>query len=184
MLLPVALLSSGCISTENDRDTLGRSAPIEAFTPVPPAMPPGEPALTPPQQPSVVSLERSNWAATPFLVPVDGTAHHPTYTTRVVIADETARQRREYPTALSALELTAGSERDQQLEVPANWLATLLDPILFLPRLIWEHPWSPRWSPDEAYTRYWHPERPAPLVTEEPPATAPATQPAPTPVTP
>jgi hypothetical protein len=185
LLLTAALLAPGCISTENDRMLLDQSVTLEAFQPVPPS--PATPTETTPAalaltQPTVVSVDRSNWAPTELVVPVDGTAHKPVYAKRILWTDKTARQRDLYPTALSALELTGGSETEQQLEVPANWLASIVDIVLLPISVFWQAPWATRWSPDEAYARYWHPERPSNSNPNS--AETPFAAPAPTPVTP
>lgn len=150
-------LLGGCVAQQNDRLTVGRSVQLEAFfPPAPTAAEAGVPVL-PEQPPTLTSVWRDNWTPTVILSPVDGTAHQPTYAKRLLMTDSTARQRREYPTALTALELTNGSEGDQQLEALANPLYALADVVLLLPRMVLDRPWSIRWSPDVAYARYWHP---------------------------
>jgi hypothetical protein len=180
-----ALLAGGCISPENDRLVIDQGVRLEAFDPVAPSAAlnttPSAPLEL--QQPSVLGVDRGNWAKSQLFVPVDATAHNPPYTKRWVLTDRTARQRREYPTALSALETTGASESEQQLEAPANWLAAFGDIVLLPIRVFWQAPWTTRWSPDEAYARYWHPESTGPVGTQAPPP-APFAEPAPTPVTP
>jgi hypothetical protein len=51
------------------------------------------------------SLGREHWETTTILVPIDGVAAHPTYARWFEKTDETSRQRNEFPTAMSALEL-------------------------------------------------------------------------------
>jgi hypothetical protein len=178
-----ALLLTGCISTQNDRITIGQTVRLEGFaaSPVPPAagtIPPGEQV----QVPSITSLDRSNWQTTPIFVPVDGTAHNPTYAKRVLVTDLTRRQQRRYPTAQSGLELYGGSERQQQVEALYNDGMAGLDILLLLPRMVWNRPWQTRWSPDESFQRYWHPER---ADAEAPPVIGePYSKPEPQPVTP
>ncbi len=165
----------GCISPENDRDTIGRSLRLEIF----------EPARAAPAQvipaglvsPSVASVERDNWAKTEIVVPVDGTAHNPTYNRRSIATDKSRRQRELYPTALTALDLAAGSETQQQREAFRNALKGVAD-IVFLPfRMIKRAPWRTDASPDAAYARSWHPELPPgerqPLPDENDPFTLP-----------
>lgn len=62
------------------------------------------------------SLGREHWALTPILVPIDGVAGKPTYARWLEYTDETSRQRNEFPTAISALELD-GDGDEQQLEM-------------------------------------------------------------------
>jgi hypothetical protein len=168
---------TGCISPQNDRITIGRSGRLEAFSPASPAAADAStPALTE-QTPTLIGLDRSNWAPTVISQPVDGTAHNPLYAQHIHLVDETARQRREYPTALSALELAGGSEQDQQLEALVNPLLAAADPFLLPFSMVIEAPWATKYSPDTAYARYWHPEpanaAAAPEVAPQP-AAAPA----------
>jgi hypothetical protein len=176
-LLPVALLSAalltGCIAEQNDRMTLGRSVQLEGFFPPAATEPPeGVPVLAD-QPPTLTSIIRSDWEPTVIFVPVDGTAHHPTYAEHLRLANSSTRQRREYPTPTSALELTEGSEQDQAWEAAGNFGLTVLDLVLLLPRLIVEPAWRVRWSPDVAHARYWHPEGPQAVIE------APAPEPTP-----
>ncbi len=171
-LLPFALLplaAAGCVSPENDRMTIGQSVRLEALSPQPAPTPP-----TPSEQvmaPSITGISRANWQPTPILIPVDGTAHTPIYNRRITWADKTARQRNENPTAATSLELYSGSEQQQEYEALNNQWQTFTDVLLIVPRMIGWAPWKVRWSPDDAYQRYWRPERPettggiAPSVT-------------------
>ena len=155
-ILSLALLA-GCATPQNDRMTIGQSVELEAFKPV--AVPTegetGEQVATR----SVTGMSRANWQMTQILVPVDGGYARQTYTKRVSGTDSTRRQRRQYPTAMSALELTNGSEEDQEAEAFLNALIAVSDVILIIPRALIDWPWKTRISPDEAYARYWHPER-------------------------
>src|SRR5690606_17127509 len=110
---------SGCVSPENDRMTIGRSARPGSIPPALKESPAAPPAATPTLEtaaPSVTGIDRGHWARTRILVPVDGIVHRPTYARHVIVADRTARQQRRYPTAEKALELWGGSESDQQAE--------------------------------------------------------------------
>jgi hypothetical protein len=159
LALAAALPLAGCITPENDRTTIGRSVRLEALSPAPGR--PAGPDLAVPvgtqvvQEPSITGLDRAHWQPTRLQVPVDGTAHRPTYAKRVHFADRTARQRGEYPNAETALQLTGGSLGDQQLEALANPAMAALDTLLLIPRIIWSPPWRVRWSPDVAYERTW-----------------------------
>jgi hypothetical protein len=171
--LPVVVLAaaflSGCIAEQNDRMTIGRSLQLETFYPPAAAEPPAGVPVLAEQPPSLTGIIRSEWEPTVIFVPVDGTAHHPTYAEYLRLADATTRQRREYPTPTSALELTEGSEQDQAWEAVGNIGLTLLDLIVLVPRLVVEPAWRVRWSPDVAYARYWYPDA-AQSVVEAPPA--------------
>ncbi|MBX3376618.1 MAG: hypothetical protein KF678_06400 [Phycisphaeraceae bacterium] len=149
-----ASLAGGCMSPQNDRITAGSSVRLEVFDAAPRGAERLPASLV---APSVVSIERENWKTTEVLVPVDGTAHKPTYARRVIESGRTRRQRNLYPTATSALELTGGSEGEQQREAAYNVVRAWSDVLFLLPRMIWRAPWRVDASPDEAYARYWHP---------------------------
>jgi hypothetical protein len=178
----LAAFLSGCISLENDRDTVGRGLKLEAFES--PRAP--EQAVVPADlvAPSVVAIERDNWQKTEILVPVDGTAHRPTYSRREDATNKSRRQRELYPTATSSLELSAGSEGQQQSEAFYN-VARALSDIVFLPfRMLWRAPWRTDVSPEDAYVRYGHPELAPGQRPPLPEDTDPFAQPAPRSVTP
>lgn len=164
LALAAACLAQGCVSPQNDRITIGRELKLEGFTaaPTPASIAAAPPAAEQVQAPSLVGIDRGHWERTVFMVPVDGLAHAPIYTKRVMVTDKTRRQQDRFPTALTALELYGGSEQQQQLEALYNQGMALADIALLLPRMVWTRPWMTRWSPDEAYERYWHPERPEP----------------------
>jgi hypothetical protein len=64
--------------------------------------------------PSVVSIDRSNWQETRFVVPVSGVNHHPHYTDeKPRFARQTARARGEYPTQATVLEMGNHKFTDQ-----------------------------------------------------------------------
>lgn len=154
------LVAGGCVVPANDRLAIGDSVRLEALTPQPAAAPagPSEQIVTP----SLTGISRENWERTEILLPVDGTVHHPIYARRTMWADQAARQRGMNPTAASALELYAGSEEQQEYEALNNQFRAVTDVVLLLPRMLAWRPWGLRESPDEAYQRYWHPERPVP----------------------
>jgi hypothetical protein len=160
------LLAGGCVVAANDTMGTGETVRLEAFAPQPKPSP-----ATPAEQviaPSLTGISRANWEPTQILIPVDGTAHHPIYARRTTWADKTARQRGMNPTATSALELYSGSEQQQEYEALNNQARALSDVVLMLPRMLAWRPWGLRASPDEAYQRYWHPERPEPAATSGP----------------
>jgi hypothetical protein len=180
--LVVCLLLTGCVSPENDRDTIGRATKLEAFE-TPKA---AESVVVPPAlaAPSVIGIERGNWQKTVILVPVDGTAHKPTYARRITDTNKTRRQRSLYPTATSSLELGGGSEGQQQSEMLYNQLMTLGDLIFWPFRMIWRAPWRTDASPDEGYSRYAHPELPPGQRQPLPEESDPFAHPSPRSVTP
>jgi hypothetical protein len=182
MPVVVCVAMSGCISPENDRDTIGRSTKLENFE----AAKPAESVVVPPAlaAPSVIGVERENWQKTVVLAPVDGTAHKPTYARRIIGTDKTRRQKNLYPTATSALELGGGSEGQQQSEMLYNQAMALGDLIFWPFRMIWRAPWRTDASPDEAYSRYAHPELPPGQRPPLPDESDPFAHPSPRSVTP
>jgi hypothetical protein len=153
-----ALAMAGCVNSRNDRMAVGEDLRLEAISAQPRPAPPSasEQVLAP----SLTGISRANWSKTLILVPVDGTVHYPIYARRVFWADQTARQRGEYPTAYNSLEMIEGSETSQDYEALNNQARAVLDLLFMVPRMIAWAPWRDRRSPDESYQRYNHPERP------------------------
>jgi hypothetical protein len=161
-LVPLAL--AACVSPENDRLTVGHGPAAyrpEAMTPdsgrAGNTTPGVEPSARLPQsaQSTLTGLDRSNWSRTTITVPVDGTAHRPTYLQRVLGTNSSARQRRDFPTADTSLELTQGSGQDQALEAPLQHAQAAWDFVLGVPRMFFQLPYRTRWSADESYQRAW-----------------------------
>jgi len=155
---------AACVTPENDRTTVGHGPAAykpEAITPdsgrAGNTTPGIEPQARTPRssEPTLAGLDRSNWERTTLMVPVDGTAHRPTYVQRIIGTNSSARQRREYPTAESALEMTQGSGHDQSIEAPLQHAQAAYDLVLGLPRMFLQLPYRTRWSPDESYERAW-----------------------------
>ena len=65
----------------------------------------GEPPPVYSDAPSIVGLSRNHWQHTTVSVPVDGLASKPTFATKHLKTNATARQRGQYPTDMTALEL-------------------------------------------------------------------------------
>jgi hypothetical protein len=172
LILGAAMLAllGGCVAQQNDRLTIGRSVRLEAFYPPEPTPAEEGAAVLAAQTPTLVRVWRDNWERTTILSPVDGTAHQPTYAKKLHLTDSSARQRREYPTESTALQLTEGSEQDQQQEAISNALYAAADVILLIPRMVIDPPWAIRWSPDVAYQRYWGSSLPAATPVETVPA--------------
>ncbi|MBL8962644.1 MAG: hypothetical protein KF787_06440 [Phycisphaeraceae bacterium] len=155
-LLPLA----GCVS-DNDRLTIGQEVKLEVFSTGPDdtapvaqggSLVPEENVWTVGRTPQ--SIDRSGWERTEFVVPVDGTGHRPTYTAWVMLKNSTARQRGDFPTAESALELTGGFTDEQFTE---SWTAPLVTfgSVFAIPfRLFIEPPWTVRRSPAMGYERW------------------------------
>lgn len=97
-------------------------------------------------------LNRGAWEPVPFVVPIDGVDGLPTYSRHTTFADSTARQRGEFPTPISSLELSGDSlvdRRDEALFAPLDSFAQAM---LILPRFFFVQPWEQvRHEPQ----RYW-----------------------------
>lgn len=155
-LLPLA----GCVS-DNDRLTIGQEVKLEVFSTGSDdaarvahggSLVPEENVWTVGRTPQ--SINRSGWERTEFLVPVDGTGHRPTYTAWVMLKNSTARQRGDFPTATSALELTDGFTDEQFTE---SWTAPMVTfgSVFAIPvRLFVEPQWTVRRSPAMGYERW------------------------------
>ena len=147
-ILPLAactLALAACTSPENESLRFGRSDVLPAFQ--------TKPHQLPPAGPSVTGLDRSDWAPVEYMVPVMGTAHQPTYAPDHYRLASLARQRGEYPTAESALELghpDAGEEAWQAAKLH-GW--AFLDAVLVLPRAVLRPPCATDWSPSLDYAR-------------------------------
>ncbi len=145
-------LLSACVDS-NSRTTIGQTITLPALEPSRPI-----PEEYPQDGPSLAGLDRSNWGAMTFLVPVDGTHHRPTYADALFLTDVTRRQRGEYPTIESALDLdgseqgtTASHQRFAEgFIVPAR---AMLDAVTIPVRLIGEPQTWEMVSPRDSYER-------------------------------
>lgn len=179
VLAPLALLPA-CVDS-NSRTTIGETVVLPAMEPSPPV-----PAQYSQDAPSTAHLDRGTWQPTIFLVPVDGTHHRPTYADPLFLTDATRRQRGEFPTIESALDLDGsefGPEASQErfsegVLVPAR---AFLDAVAMPVRLVGEpQTWelvSPKFDyqrrPDRAL--FMPPARPSaerPETTTQTPAPA------------
>jgi hypothetical protein len=87
------------------------------------------------------SLGREHWQTTTVLVPIDGVAAHPTYSRWLEWTDETSRQRNEFPTAMSALELN-GDLQDQHMEMLVAGPRSLGGAAAMPFRMLMHRPWQ------------------------------------------
>lgn len=147
-MLGGTLVLSGCTKDRNDSVMLGEVVRMEAISP------PTAGYVLSDQDASVTQIDRSAWELTWVLVPVDGTAHFPTYVRYKRKVTETSRQRGEYPTDQSSLDLAEGME-DQAWEAMTQPFRALGNAILIVPRMIYKRPWKMRESPRDYYARHW-----------------------------
>jgi hypothetical protein len=143
--LGAGLALTGCTHAENDRFRFGESGLLPAFD--------ARPDTIADPTPTVTGHDRSGWEPMVFVVPVHGTAHQPTYAPGTFDLATLPRQRGEYPTAETCLDL---SEPDGGAEA---WLAArthgmaLVDTVMLVPRAIMRPPTATDWSPGGNYTR-------------------------------
>ncbi len=141
---------TGCVSDKNESLALRNTVLMEALGPPQPGI-----ALTS-ESPSVTRIDRSEWETTPIAVPVDGTAHFPTYVRVRSTVKETPRQQGVYPTDESCLDLLAGTEEKQQWEAVTQPFRAAGNILLMVPRMIfYRQPWESLESPREFYERSW-----------------------------
>jgi len=105
----VALCAGGCMAPSETSPRIGGEVALEAIEPL--AEP--EPPLT--KEPSLTSIDRSEWEEVVFLVPVDNRYLFPGASLRPDYTDALVRQREEFPTAESVVALN-GPAFPQQLE--------------------------------------------------------------------
>ncbi len=149
----VALIP-GCAQS-NSRNRLGEAVTIQAFQPASRVLS-SEDTQRADDPPSLTSLDRSGWEQAVYSIPVDATHHRPTYRTNFPSGpSKLKRQRGEYPTTASALELDAGSTWSGD-----RFFEGILEPIhasLELVRMPFAmaiyQPWRRAWSPMGSYER-------------------------------
>lgn len=152
----------GCVES-NSRNQIGDDVTLSAFQPAKQVVSSEDTQRTD-DPASLTSLDRSAWEPVVFALPVDGVRHRPEYRFLAGNGTDTLRrQRGEYPTAASALELDGGARASHQ-----RFFESITEPIhagLELVRLPFifalQSPWSETWSPLGSYDRVKnHGERP------------------------
>ncbi|MCC6659645.1 MAG: hypothetical protein IT437_02040 [Phycisphaerales bacterium] len=145
---------AGCVHTENDNIAIGGRVGLPAIVGQ------AEPAPAWPEGASVVGIDRSNWGRTTIEVPVNGVGHGPLYYQTRQWTEAVRRQRGQYPTPESSLDLVEGSTGWQRTEALAAPFISIGQIVAMVPKMFFAPPWSDHFSPREAYDRYWHPQGP------------------------
>ncbi|MFG0314559.1 MAG: hypothetical protein ACF8LL_10285 [Phycisphaerales bacterium] len=151
ILITILAAASGCYYTDaNTRLTLSEDISVSVLDPEAGA------TYETSTDDEPLDIMRRGWAHVAFVVPVDGTDHTYIGRTDAPCTDSTARQRREFPTPTSAIELGGDSariQRHESFEAPF-WAAW--DGLLLLPRVIGWHWYNggEGVSPDISYDRY------------------------------
>lgn len=154
LALPLAL--TGCTHQYNDRGYVGVDPDLVA--------PSSEGSRD-----STNALNRDQWSTTTVYIPVDGTAHRPTYNSNRRPTQVTARQRGEYPTIQTALELEEDSIDAQIAEAPIALGRAVIDAVSIPGGLVMYHQGMTRWSPDISYQRVQRQETVVPAFSTEGP---------------
>ncbi|MFM9996647.1 MAG: hypothetical protein ACKVU4_12715 [Phycisphaerales bacterium] len=144
-----ALALGSCAHQNNSRLTIGTTVELPALSGA------GAGIAAAGAQPSVTTIERANWEPLAFDVPIDGTAHRPTYVRVRSRVQETPRQRGDAPTPESSLDLVAGTHGRQRREALTQPFRALGNALLVVPRMVYHRPWKTVYSPREAYQRDW-----------------------------
>ena len=165
-----AVLVGGCQTRLNDRVAIGPVLDDEAMTPgaytiVPRVASTLEPPPLVQDEPSLFSLDREEWSAAEFVVPVDGVAHRPRGVSGYGYG-RTHRASGAYPTLDSVLE--AGNSDGQAAEGLYAPLRAIGDFFMLPVRAFVTPQWDVAWSPAGSYER-WHglPRRTAREVVDD-----------------
>lgn len=142
----------GCAVEDNLRLTIGETVPLNALPPVMPDTREGligstDSSNIPGDGPSLAGLDRSNFEAMEFRVPIDQTYHHPHNTFRYETRDAHARQRGEFPTVETALEQSDPSLFTAWYELVAIPAWNLVETVWLAPAFILDGPWETTSSP-------------------------------------
>lgn len=149
LMLVVALAMTGCYNRSlADRNTIGCCGEIRTLSRVPAPDVPTDIA------PSVHSLARLDWQPIDFMVPVDGTVHGPQRRIDLRYLSASSRHRFLYPTAESALDLSA-DRRGRRIEGAAAPVVGLFN-VFTMPINLFRDPPGSYMSPSKAmlYKRY------------------------------
>jgi hypothetical protein len=154
--LPALVALSGCSTTMNERPWIGQTENDArggaVYLDLVRAEERPEAPLTN-DPPSLTSLSRADWRPVVFTVPTDGVASRRAYTYELFFAKDTARQRGEHPTQLSALELSGSTRFEQAQEGLVNPFVTFGDAVLLIPRMVTHWPWREVYSFSPSYWR-------------------------------
>lgn len=134
----------------NRDPSIGERVWLEAIQPekVTPPLPPLAPGEADKPSLAAGSLDRSHWKVRAVVMPVDGTSHRPTYATGPAYTHSTARQRGEFPTIETALELGDRESRWSEVFEGLAWPFWAGADVALAPaRMIAQPPWELTESP-------------------------------------
>ncbi|HEX2837394.1 MAG TPA: hypothetical protein VHN77_04625 [Phycisphaerales bacterium] len=141
LLCTAGALLAGCRADGNDRSALGTPGSPNAVV-LSNIHGAGTRSETPRRDdtPSIAGLSRAAWSRQSIVVPVEGTYAMRRYARSYQITDTTARQRGDFPTPLSSLELTGGTRDDQAVEILAAGPYAFYEGLVLIPRLFFVPP--------------------------------------------
>jgi len=151
----IGFVLGGCMSRENTRLTVGEDLGL------PVVYPEAAERNATGRSEGFARVDRSTWERATFVVPVDGTSHGTLAVENQQMAQTTARQRREYPTAEEALVLGGGREsgHNQAGEVLWGPVWQMWQAALAIPRMVIETADGDNVSPRDSYDRVWVPNK-------------------------
>lgn len=157
-LIAIALTSTGCAVEDNHRLTVSDSVTLQSL---PPAVADERTGLIgstdhtdiPGDGPSISGLDRSNFEASKFSVPVDYTYHHPHYMHPIAVFDDHARQRGEFPKYTTVFEQDEPSMLEQSYEYAAVSAWSVVEFAWMIPSLVISPPWATTYSPADIAQR-------------------------------
>lgn len=140
-VLVLAPLLVACRATGNDRTSLGGSALHDGVTlsDIHGAGERDEAGRTD-DQASLHGLSRAAWARQTVVVPVEGTNAYRRYSRNYQITETTSRQRGDFPTPMSALELSGETSDEQFVEALASGPYGFYEGLVLVPRLFFVRP--------------------------------------------
>lgn len=140
-ILAFASLLVGCRATGNDRTSLGGSTLHNGVTlSVIHGAGERDEAGRTDDQASLQGLSRTAWARQTVVIPVEGTNAYRRYSRNYQITETTSRQRGDFPTPMSALELSGKTGDEQFVEALASGPYALYEGLVLVPRMFFVRP--------------------------------------------
>lgn len=178
--IAITLLAAGCAGPLNNEVSVGQAWLPSTFDTRDDAIAAVD--SQPPVEPSITSIDRTDWPSTRILAPNDRPAHQPLYTQPWFATHYRGLERRrtgKYPTQQSALQMpTAADVKGQAREGLVSPVAAAVDLILFPIRAIFAPPWQ------RTRTGFMPYDRTARIQTVPPAVAEPAEAPPPPPMAP
>ncbi len=141
LLCTAGAVLAGCRAEGNDRSALGTPGSPNAVV-LSDIHGAGTRSETPRRDdaPSISGLSRASWGRQSIVVPVEGTYALRRYARSYQMTDTTARQRGDFPTPLSSLEVTGDTRDEQAVEILAAGPYAFYEGLVLIPRLFFVPP--------------------------------------------